>query len=251
MELKEKVAIVTGGASGIGEAICRGMAGEGANVVVADIAVAQGQKVVEDLTAMGSKAMALKVDVTKSRDVDEMVRSVLNEFGKVDILVNNAGGSPPEKGVYFSDSKEEVWDWTIALNLKGSRNCARAVINHMMERKSGKIVSIASISGIMGTLTKADYSAAKAGIIALTKSLAKEVASYGINVNAVSPGPVETALFLSNTEEFKERLRKAIPMGRYASPEDVANMVVFLASDKADYITGQNFIVDGGKSLGS
>jgi NAD(P)-dependent dehydrogenase (short-subunit alcohol dehydrogenase family) len=178
-----------------------------------------------------------------------MVKSALDEFGKVDILVNNAGGSPPEKGVPFCESEEEVWDWAIATNLKGVRNCARAVINHMIERKSGKIVSIASISGVTGTLTKVDYSAAKAGVIGFTKALAKEVAPYGINVNCVSPGPIETPLFLSNTKELQEAAIQAVFLKRAGKPEEIANMVVFLASDEASFIIGQNFIVDGGRIL--
>jgi NAD(P)-dependent dehydrogenase (short-subunit alcohol dehydrogenase family) len=249
MNLKERIVIVTGGASGIGEAICKRMAHEGAFVVVSDIAVEQAEKLAGELTNMGTRSIALNVDVTRSQNTEQMMMAVIDEFGKVDILVNNAGGSHPEKGMYFIDSKEEAWDWTINLNLKGVRNCTRAVINHMIERKGGKIVNMASISGIMGTVTKVDYSAAKASVIGFTKALAKEVAPYGINVNAISPGPIETPLFLSNTEEFKENVLKAIPLKRFGKPEDIANMVVFLASDEADFITGQNFIVDGGRSL--
>ena len=249
MRLKDRVAIVTGGSSGIGKAICKRMATEGAVVIVADIAIEQAKEVANELKALGAKAIALNVDVTKSQDTDQMVTSVLDEFGKVDILVNNAGGSPPEKGVFFHDSKEEVWDWAIALNLKGVRNCTRAVINHMIKRKSGKIVSTASISGITGTLTKVDYSAAKAGVIGFTKALAKEVASYGINVNCVSPGPIATPLFLSNKKELQEEAIQAVFLKRVGKPEEIANMVAFLASDEASFIVGQNFIVDGGRSL--
>jgi len=249
MNLKDKVSIVTGGASGIGEAICKRMAQEGANIVVADIAVEQAEKLSDELNKIGPRALALKVDVTKSQDTEQMLKNVVNEFGKVDILVNNAGGSSPEKGIHFWESREEVWDWTHTLNLKGVNNCTRAVINHMIERKTGKIVSIASISGVDGTVTKVDYSAAKAGVIGFTRALAKEVASFGVNVNAVSPGPIETPLFISNTEEFKENVLKAIPLKRFGKPEDIANMVLFLASDEADFITGQNFIVDGGRTL--
>lgn len=250
MKLKDKIVVVTGGASGIGEAICKQMTNEGADVVVADIAVEQAEKVVNELKAIGRKAIAVRVDVTKSEDTNQMAKTVLAEFGKIDILVNNAGGSAQQKGIPFCESTEEIWDWVIALNLKGVRNCSRAVIEHMMQRRNGKIVSIASISGVVGTPTKVDYSAAKAGVIGFTKALAKEVASYGIYVNSVSPGPIETPLFLSNLEEFRERTLKGIHLGRMGKPEEIASMVVFLASDEASYITGQNFIVDGGRTLG-
>ena len=249
MILKDTVAIVTGGASGIGDAICRRMANEGASVVVADIAIQQAEKVAGELKTLGLKAMAMNVDVTKNRDAEEMVKTVLEEFGKIDILVNNAGGSYPEKGIPFCESKEEAWDWTIALNLKGTRNCTRAVINHMIQRKGGKIVSIASISGVTGTLTKVEYSAAKAGVIGFTKALAKEVAPHGINVNCVSPGPIATPLFLSNIKEFQEAAKKAVYLKRVGKPEEIASMVVFLASGEADFIVGQNYIVDGGRIL--
>lgn len=249
MKLKDKVVIVTGGASGIGEAICKRMAEEGATVVIADISIEQAAKVAKEIMGKGKKAGTRKVDITKSQEVNQMVESVLGEFKKIDILVNNAGGSSPEKGVYFHQSDEKTWDWTIALNLKGARNCTRAVINHMIQRKSGKIVNIASISGVAGTLTKVDYSAAKAGVIGFTRALAKEVASYGINVNSVSPGPIATPLFVQNKEDFKEAARQAVLLKRFGKPEEIANMVVFLASDEANFIIGQNFIVDGGRIL--
>ena len=249
MKVKDKVAVVTGGADGIGEAICRRMAFEGASVIIADIADEKAEKVERELKSSGNKAIALHVDVTKSRETDQMINVVLEKFGKVDILVNNAGGSHPQKNIQFCESNEEAWDWTIDLNLKGMRNCTRAVINHMIERKSGKIVSIASISGVTGTLTKVDYSAAKAGVIGFTKALAKEVAPHGINVNCVSPGPIATPLFLSNKKEFQEVARQAVYLKRVGKPEEIANMVLFLASDEASFIVGQNFIVDGGRIL--
>jgi 2-hydroxycyclohexanecarboxyl-CoA dehydrogenase len=247
MNLTEKVAIVTGGANGIGEAICKRMAQEGANVVVADIAIEQAKKLSDKLANSYSRSLALKVDVTKSQDANYMLTAVLDEFGKVDILVNNAGRGSQDKGV-FSESEEDVWDFVIALNLKGVLNCTHAVINHMIERKEGKIVNIASRAGVQGTVGLADYSAAKAGVIGFTKALAKEIAPYGITVNSVSPGPIATSLFLSNPEEFQERIRSGVLLGRLGKPEEIASMAVFLASDEADFITGQNFIVDGGKA---
>jgi len=251
MNLKDKVSIVTGGASGIGEAICKRMAQEGANIVVADIAVEQAEKVVDELKAMGSRAMALKIDTTKSQDANKMVTAVLDEFGKVDILVNNVGGTPRGKGGPLWEITEEVWDWMISLNLKSVFNCTKAVINHMIEKRAGKIISIASVAGVRGTATRIGYSTAKAGVICFTKALAKEVASYGISVNAVSPGPTETELLSAASQQRRKGLMKSIYLGRFGKPEEIANMVVFIASDEADFITGQNFIVDGGRTLGA
>ena len=227
------------------------MASQGADVVVADIAVEQAEKVVNEVKAMGRRAMALRVDVTKSEDANQMIKAVLDKFGEIDILVNNAGGSAPEKGIPFCESTEETWDWVIALNLKGVRNCTRAVIEPMMQRRSGKIISIASIAGVKGTADRVDYSTAKAGVIGFTKALAKEVASYGIYVNSVSPGPIETPLLLASSPERRESLKQSVYLGRFGKAEEIADMVVFLASDEASFIIGQNFIVDGGRSLGA
>ena len=149
----------------------------------------------------------------------------------------------------FSESEEEVWDWQIDLNLKSVRNCTRAVINHMIQRKNGKIVSVASVAGVKGSTVLADYSAAKAGIIGFTMTVAKEVAPYGINVNCVSPGPIETPLLLASSPERRQELLNTIYLNRFGKAEEIANMVVFLASDEASFIVGQNFVVDGGRSL--
>ena len=249
MKLQEKVAIVTGGGSGIGEAICRRMAREGASVIIADIDLVRADNVAKEIREGHSRAIAVQLDVTKSAEANQVVEAVIKDFGKLDILVNNAGVSHPNVNVPFSQSTEEMWDWTIAVNLKGVRNCTRAAINHMIERKYGKIVNIASIAGIRGTITKADYSAAKGGVIGFTKALAKEVAPYGINVNSVLPGPTATPLFLSNTKEKQEYFVQGTYLKRAAKPEEIANMVVFLASDEAGFAVGQNFIIDGGKSL--
>ena len=248
MKLKGKVSIVTGGGGGIGEAICKRMAREGARVAVADISFEAAKKVANEIELKGGKAIAREVDVTRSLNVNEMINRVLNEFGWIDILVNNAGGGARQKAPFY-ESTEEDWDYVIALNLKGVRNCTRAVINHMIQRHTGKIISIASVAGVKGTTNILDYSTAKAAVIGFTKALAREVASLGINVNSVSPGPIATPLFLRNSEEFKERITKDVLIGRLGNPEEIANMVVFLASDEADYVVGQNFIVDGGRSL--
>lgn len=250
MKLKDRVAVVTGGAGGIGKSICRQMANEGADVVVADIAIEQAEKVAGEVRVIGRRAMALDVDATKSQNANEMIKTVLNKFGKVDILVNGVGAPPrEEQSGPFCDSTEEVWDRQIALNLKSMRNCTRAVINHMIERRSGKIINIASVAGVIGTPTRIEYSTAKGGVIIFTKVLAKEVASYGINVNCVSPGPTETPQLFAASPERRENLKKTIYLRRFGKPEEIATMVVFLASDEANFIIGQNFIVDGGRSL--
>jgi 3-oxoacyl-[acyl-carrier protein] reductase len=239
MKIDNKVVIVTGGARGIGRAICLKMAAEGADVVVADIDIEQAGKVVNELKGMGRKAMAVKIDVTKSEEADKMAKTVLDAFGKIDILVNNAGGAgeltSQEKNVRFYESNEKHW----------------AVIEHMIQRRSGSIVNIASLSGVIGTTTRVAYSTAKAGIIGFTKALAKEVAPYGVRVNSVSPGPIATELLLSNPKEYIERNKQGVLLGRLGKPEEVAAMVAFLSSDEAGYIDGQNIMVDGGKLIGA
>lgn len=251
MKLEGKVAIVSGGAMGVGRAISIRLATEGAKVVVADIDLAKAKQVVTEISALGGKAIAAKMDVTKSEEANQMVKGTLDEFGKIDILVNNAGGSPHGTRSLFYQSEERVWDVVLGINLKGVLNCTRAVINHMIKRQRGKIISIGSIAGLMGTVGLADYSAAKGGVIAFTKALAKEVASYGINVNCVCPGPIATEYFLTLPEEAKQRYLRTIPLGRFGKPEEIASLVGYLASDEADFITGQAFVIDGGRSLGS
>lgn len=250
MKLEGRVAIVTGGAMGIGRAISLRLASEGAHVTVADIDLAQANKVVTEIGALGREAIAVKTDVTKSEETNQLVKAAIGEFGKIDILVNNAGGSPHKTRSMFHESEERVWDVIISVNLKGVLNCTRAVINHMIQRRSGKVISIGSIGGLVGTAGLADYSAAKGGVIAFSKALAKEVASYGINVNCICPGPIASEYFLALPEEAKERYLRTIPLGRFGKPEEVAGMVSYLASDEADFITGQAFVIDGGRSLG-
>jgi NAD(P)-dependent dehydrogenase (short-subunit alcohol dehydrogenase family) len=250
MKAEAKVAIVTGGGRGIGRAIAFRLAKEGANVAVAQRNLEEAKKVADEIRALGSRAIAVKVDVTKSAETNQMAKATLDEFGQIDILVNNAGGSA-EAWSSFHESKEEVWDQVFALNLKGVFNCSWAVIRHMMDRRSGKIINIASIAGVTGLAKLVDYSAAKAGVIGFTKALAKEVGEYGINVNCVSPSATESErIALRLSEEDKEQQRKMTLVGRLGKPEDVANMVAFLVSDEASFITGQNYLVCGGRSLG-
>jgi len=250
MELEDKVAIVTGGANGIGQAICTRLAREGADIAVADIEMEQASEVANEIKTLGRKAIALRVDVTKSEDTNQMVKKVLDEFGKVDILVNNAGGSARGRNALFCESKEEVWDWVIKLNLKGTLLCTRAVINHMLERRYGKIVNIGSSAGILGQFKMADYSAAKAGVIGFTKALAKEIGQYGINVNCVSPAAILTAAMSQFSEDDVAEKKKLSYLDRLGTPEDIANTIAFLVSDAASYIAGQNIPVMGGRNLG-
>lgn len=250
MKLEGRVAIVTGAASGIGRGIALGLAKEGADVVVGDINLEQANKVVDEIKSLGRTAIAIKADVSQSQEVEVMAKTTLDEFGKIDILVNNAGGSARERSSPFCQSTEDVWDYVLGINLKGVLNCCRAVIEHMMQRRSGKIVSIASPAGIVGTPGMADYSAAKAGIIGFTRALAKEVASYDINVNCVSPGSIETPYTLSGADEARKYFKKLSGLNRFGKPEDIAAMVVFLVSDEASLITGQNYAVCGLCNLG-
>lgn len=247
LHLTGKVAIVTGAGQWIGRAIALRLAEEGANVVVVDLVIERANKVAEEIRGLGRRALALKTDVTKSQEVEAMVKTTLNEFGGIDILVNNVGGSSAVVGVSgatlspFCDSTEEVWDIIVTRNLKSTRNCCRAVINHMLEKKSGKIVNISSGAGVRGNPGQVAYSAAKAGVIGLTMALSEEVATQGIRVNCVSAGPIGAATYES--PEFKEKMSLLSGLGRQGKPEDVATLVAFLVSDNADFISGQNYVM--------
>jgi len=249
MKLKDKIGIVTGGANGIGRAIALGLAREGAHIVVADIDSDQANKVADEIKAMGRRAMAIKVDVTQFDETDGMAKTALREFKKIDILVNNAGGSARERASLFHQSTKEVWDYVIGLNIKATFNCTRTVIEHMIEQRSGKIVNIASDTGLVGYAGFVDYSTAKAGIIGFTHALAKEVATYGINVNAVAPGPTATRTMLVSLagDKFAQR----VGLGRLGKPEEIAAMVVFLTTEDANFITGQVIPVCGLSNLGT
>ncbi|MFC1918527.1 SDR family NAD(P)-dependent oxidoreductase [Chloroflexota bacterium] len=253
MEMEKKVAIVTGAAHGIGRGIALRLAKDGANVVIADIDVEHANTVVHQIKTLGYRTgIAIKTDVSKSEEVKSMAETTLNKFGQIDILVNNAGGGTREKKIFFNESTEETWDYLININLKGVLNCTRAVINHMIDKRSGKIVNIASVSGVKGTAKDAIYSAVKAGIIGFTMALAKEVAQYGINVNSVSPASIERdADALQRSPEGIEIRKQRIGLGRLGKPEDVAAIVAFLSSDEASLITGQNHVVGGLANLGS
>jgi len=254
MRIKDKVAIVTGGGGAIGGEIVRLLAKEGATVVVADIRMAEARRVVDEITNSGHKGLAVATDIIEIDQARQLVSTVLNSFGRVDILVNTAGGStgPSIKTAldFFAQSDENRAEEIIDLNLIGTINCTRAVVNHMIERRSGKIVSISSTSGVIGMMKGVEYSAAKAGIIGLTRALAKEVAPYGINVNCISPGIVGTPRVLAMSPDRIAEWAKGVKLGRLCRPDEIASVVLFLVSEESSYITGQNIIVDGGLTLG-
>jgi 3-oxoacyl-[acyl-carrier protein] reductase len=228
MELKEKVALVTGAAQGIGKAVALMLARHGADVIVADVNLEKAQETAREVEAIGRGAMAVKVDVTRLSDVEQMVESALGRFGKIDILVNNAGIARDKLILRMT---EEDWDAVLDVNLKGTFNCTKAVIKHMSKQRSGKIVNIASVVGEMGNAGQANYSASKAGVIGLTKTIAREFAQRGINVNAIAPGYIQTPMTDGLPDKAKEELKRMIPMERLGQPEDVAHAVFFLVSE--------------------
>lgn len=246
MNLEGKTAIVTGAGKagrGIGQACALALAQAGANVIVASRTEANAQSVADQIRALGREALALGVDVSSAEQVDAMVAAALNQFGTIDILVNNAGIT--RDGLMMRMS-EEQWDSVLDTNLKGSWLCIKAVTRPMMKQRSGAIVNISSIMGIMGSPGQANYVASKAGLIGLTKAAARELASRSIRVNAVAPGWIETAMTEELGEEFRSKTIERIPLGRIGTPEDVAEAVLFLCSERARYITGQTLTVDGG-----
>jgi 3-oxoacyl-[acyl-carrier protein] reductase len=245
-ELKDKVAIVTGAGQGIGRGIALSLTKEGAKVVVADITDKRFE-VVKEIEAMGSQALAVKCDVSNRNDVEGMVKEALNKFGRVDILVNNAGIYPFKP---FAEMTEQDWDRVLNINLKGVFYCVKAVLPKMIEQRYGKIINLSSIAGsVVGFPSLVHYSASKAAIAGLTKSLALEVAPHGINVNAIAPGPIDTPGTKAPDVTITQQTIKAIPVGRMGLPQDIANLVVFLASDKSSFITGQCIVSDGGYTL--
>lgn len=250
MRFDGKVAIVTGGARGIGEGISRGFAREGAQVVIADILDDVGNKTASDIVAKGGKAICLKADVTSSKNVNAVVKEVLSRFGEIDILVNDVGWDRPEP---FIVSAEETWDKVIAINYKSTVICCRAVLDHMIERKYGKIVNIGSDAGRVGSTGEVVYSGCKGAVIAFTKALAREMVRYNINVNCVCPGPTETPIVMNEmakaSPKLLDALKHAIPMGRLGKPEEIAAGVLFMASDDARFVTGQTLSVSGGLTM--
>ena len=243
MKLAGKVALVTGGAQGIGKAVALLLARNGADIVVSDINFEKAEETAKEVQALGRKALATKVDVATFGDVEKMVEAILTQFGKVDILVNNAGIARDKLILRMT---EEDWDAVLNINLKGTFNCTKAVVRHMSKQKSGKIVNIASVVGEMGNAGQGNYAASKAGVIGFTKTIAREFAQRGINVNAIAPGYIETPMTDALPDKVKEELKRLIPLDRLGKPEDVAEAVLFLVSESANYITGQVLNVNGG-----
>lgn len=254
MRLTDKVAIVTGGAGAIGGEITKLLAREGARIVIADVNTEANSRIVDEVKVLGSEALAVCVDVIEIDQAAKMVEAALEHFGQIDILVNVAGGSTgpsiKTKMDFFAQSEKTRGEEILRLNLLAPLNCARAVINHMMERRSGAIVSISSVAGVIGMMKGVEYSAAKAGIVGMTVTLAKEAAEYGIRVNCVSPGIVGTERVFKMAPDRIPQWEKGIKLGRLCKPEEIASAVLFLVSDESSYITGQNIIVDGGLCLG-
>ena len=238
-----KVALVTGAAQGIGKAIALLLAQNGADIVVSDINLEKAEETAKEIEGTGQRAMAIKVDVVHSEEVERMVQTILERFGHIDILINNAGIARDKLILRMT---EEDWDAVLNVNLKGTFNCTKAVVRYMSKQRSGKIVSIASVVGEMGNVGQANYSASKAGVIGFTKTIAREFAQRGINVNAIAPGYIETPMTDALPEKAKEELRQLIPMVRLGRPEDVAEAVLFLVSETSNYITGQVLNVNGG-----
>jgi NAD(P)-dependent dehydrogenase (short-subunit alcohol dehydrogenase family) len=247
MLLDGKVAIVTGAGQGIGQGIANVLAREGAKVVICDINIGRGNAAADLIKSRGGEAMAYQADVLKITEVDAMMQATLKTYGSLHILVNNAVA--PSVNVPFVQSKEEDWKQDLGVGLKGYLICTRAVINHLLRQNYGRIISISSSAGKIGSPNLAVYSAAKGAIIAFTKALALELAKTGVTVNSVAPGAAKTPMQHRLSEEFKAYMLTTIPMGRYAEPEEIGEVVAFLASDRACYITGQTYSVDGGRTM--
>lgn len=245
--LNGKIALVTGGSRGIGRAIVKGLATAGAKVVINyQLREEAAREVLDSLSALGCEGDIIKADVSQSGQVDKMVKDILEKYGRIDILVNNAGIT---RDGFLLRMKDEDWTRVIDTNLTSMFYCVRAVTKPMIKQRSGRIINISSVVGMSGNAGQINYAAAKAGVIGLTKSAAKELASRGIMVNAVAPGYIMTEMTEKLNDEVKEQYLQRIPSGRLGTPEDVAGLVVFFAGPGADYITGQVIPVDGGMNM--
>ncbi|HAK38157.1 MAG: 3-oxoacyl-[acyl-carrier-protein] reductase [Nitrospinaceae bacterium] len=243
MELKDKVVLITGGGQGIGQTIGENLAGMGAHVVLADINQENAEKSAEAIRSSGGSASSVLLNVADAENVKQAFDSLANEFKPLDILVNNAGIT---KDGLLIRMKEGDWDSVLTVNLKGSFLCGQQAAKQMMKQRQGAIVNIASIVGVMGNAGQANYSASKAGLIGLTKTMARELASRNVTVNAIAPGFIDTEMTRVLDEKFRDKLIEQIPLARLGLPQDIAHSVAFLVSDRAGYITGQVLNVNGG-----
>lgn len=244
MILSGKNALVTGGSRGIGKSIALALAGAGANVVINYTSNATAaEAVVKEIEALGVKGLAVKGNISNGDEVNEMINQIEEVFPQIDILINNAGIT---KDNLIIRMKEEEWDAVMDVNLKGTFLATKAVARKMIKQKHGKIINISSVVGVMGNPGQANYCASKAGVIGFTKSLAKELAGKGINVNAIAPGFIDTDMTAVLSDNVKDQMLSHIPLKRYGKPEDIANLILFLSSDLSNYITGQVIHVDGG-----
>ncbi len=246
MQFKDEIVLVTGSARGIGKEIALAFAKQGATVIISDINEESCKKTVSEFVESKLSADNFPCDVTSLVAVEEMINKILDKYKRVDILINNAGIA---KDNLFLRMKEEDWDAVIKVNLKGTFNCCKAIARPMLKARKGKIISIASVIGILGNIGQANYAASKAGIIGLTKSLAREFASRSINVNAIAPGYIKTEMTDQLKEETRQEILKSVPLRKMGTPEDVAGACLFLASKEAQYITGQTIRVDGGMAI--
>jgi 3-oxoacyl-[acyl-carrier protein] reductase len=247
MNLQGKVALVTGASRGLGKAIAIELGKRGAQVVVNYAKSADGaNEAVQAIQAVGSEALAVQADVSDLKAATDLIKATIEKFGRLDILVNNAGTT---KDMLLMMMPEDDWDFVIKTNLKSAYNCTKVALKTMTRQRYGRIVNISSVSGVLGNAGQANYAASKAGLIGFTKSIAREVASRNITVNAVAPGFVPTDLTSGIPENMKDESKKIIPLGRWGTAEEVAYAVAFLASDEASYITGQTLNVDGGMAM--
>ena len=246
MNLTGKIAIVTGAGQGIGKAIGLRLANAGADVAILDLNLSSAEEVTKEIEKIGQRAIPIQADVSKSSDVNAAVDNVLSEFGRVDILVNNAGIAG--RTLPLTDLEESDWNAVLGVNLTGVFLCCKAVIRKMIEKDYGRIVNVASIAGKEGNPTMIPYSVSKAGVICLTKALAKEVTDYNIRVNAVSPAVIETPIMDGMAQTTIDYMVSKIPLGRIGKPEEVAAVVNFLASDEVSFVTGQCYDVSGGRA---
>ena len=247
MQLKDRVAIVTGAGQGIGAAVAKAYAREGAKVAIIDMNAQAAEQLAAEILRENGQAIGVGCDVADRKQVADMAEQVTKVWGRVDILVNNAGITRP---AMLHKMTAEQWDQVLAVHLTGSYNCLHAVVKGMIERRYGRIIFVTSAAGVLGTIGQINYSAAKAGVLGMTKSAAKELARYNVTANAIAPGAATPMTETIRTDErFKDKYLERIPMGRWAEPEEIAPVFVFFASDAAGYVTGQTLAADGGMTI--